>query len=111
MSTQQLAFRVNDLGTVLVGLKGRRSRLELYLEVLRAIKNGTEKPTRIMYEANLSWMLLKDILSSLESQDLVEEIDVSGSRDRRSVRIYRITEKGGALLRYFHHAEQLLSLG
>ena len=95
---------------MLVGLKGRRSRLELYIEIIRAIKNGTEKPTRIMYEANLSWMLLNDILSSLISQDLVEEIDMSGSRDKRADRIYRITEKGDALLRYFHHAEQLLNL-
>ena len=94
----------------MAGLNPRRSRLELYLEVLKPIKNGTEKPTRIMYEANLSWTLLQDILYSLETQDLVEEIDVSESRDKRSARIYRITEKGDALTRYFHHAEQLLSL-
>ena len=95
---------------MLAGLNPRRSRLELYLEVLKAIKNGTEKPTRIMYEANLSWTLLQDILGSLETQDLVEEIDVSESRDKRSARIYWITHKGESLMRYFHHAEQLLNL-
>jgi len=57
----------------LVGLKQRRSRLELYLDVLKAIKNGKEKPTRIMYEANLSWTSLNSITSFLVSQDLVEE--------------------------------------
>jgi predicted transcriptional regulator len=95
---------------MLAGLKPRRSRLELYLEVLNVIKNGTEKPTRIMYEANLSWTSLKGILSSLETQDLVEMIDVSESRDRRSAIIYRITEKGEHLMRYFRKAEQLLDL-
>lgn len=95
---------------MLVGLKGRRSRLVIYLEVLRAIKNGTEKPTRIMYEAKLSWMLLKDVLSSLVSQDLVEEIDTSDSRDKRTNKVYRIAEKGDALIRYFHQAEQLLNV-
>ena len=94
----------------MVGLKGRRSRLDIYLEVLKAIRNGTEKPTRIMYEANLSWTILNKVLSILVSQDLVEEIDASESRDKRSARIYRITEKGEALIRYFHHAEQLLNL-
>ena len=94
----------------MVGLKSRRSRLELYLEVLKAIKNGTEKPTRIMYEANLSWKLLNDILSSLESQELIEEIDMSDSRDKRTNKVYKITQKGEALTRYFHHAEQLLKL-
>ena len=94
----------------MVGLKGRRSRLDLYLEVLGAIKNGTEKPTRIMYEANLSWRILNEVLSSLTVQDLVEEVDVSDSRDKRTNTVYRITGKGEALLRYFHHAEQLLNL-
>jgi predicted transcriptional regulator len=93
---------------VLVGLKGRRSRFELYLEVLKVIKNGTEKPTRIMYEVNLSWTLLNKVLSSMVSQDLVKEIDMSDSRDKRTDRIYRITEKGDTLMRYFHYAEQLL---
>lgn len=63
-----------------------------------------------MYEANLLWTLLKDILSSLETQDLVDMIDVSGSRDRRSARIYSITEKIEHLMRYFHHAERLIDL-
>ena len=94
----------------MVGLKGRRSRLELYLEVLKSIKNGTEKPTRIMYEANISWTLLNNVLSFLVSQDLVEEVDASASQDKRTDRIYRITEKGDTLIRYFHHAEQLLKL-
>jgi predicted transcriptional regulator len=92
------------------GLKERRSSLELHLDVLEAIKNGKEKPTRIMYEANLSWMSLKDILSSLVSQDLVEEIDVSESRDKRTNKVYRVTEKGNHLIRYFHRAERLLEL-
>jgi predicted transcriptional regulator len=91
-------------------LKQRRSRLELYLDVLTAIKNGTEKPTRIMYEANLSWTLFQDVLDSLAIQDLVREIDMTESRDKRTDRIYRITEKGENLIKYFHHAEQLLSL-
>jgi predicted transcriptional regulator len=100
-------YRIKNL---LAGLKPRRSRLDLHLEVLEAIKNGKEKPTRIMYEANLSWTSLKDILSSLVSQDLVEEVDVTESRDKRTNKIYRVTEKGNHLIKYFHHAEQLLEL-
>jgi predicted transcriptional regulator len=95
---------------LLAGLKERRSSLELHLDVLEAIKNGREKPTRIMYEANLSWTALKDILSSLVSQDLVEEIDMTESRDKRTNKVYRVTEKGNHLIRYFHRAEQLLEL-
>ncbi|MCW4049802.1 MAG: winged helix-turn-helix domain-containing protein [Candidatus Bathyarchaeota archaeon] len=91
-------------------MKIRRSRLEILLDVLNAIKNGTEKPTRIMYECNLSWKLLNDALSSLVSQDLVEEVDLSDSGDKRTNKIYKNTQKGDAITRYFLHAEQLLKL-
>ncbi|MES0324359.1 MAG: winged helix-turn-helix domain-containing protein [Candidatus Bathyarchaeia archaeon] len=32
-------------------MKNRRSKLEIYLDVLKVIKEGTTKPTRIMYGA------------------------------------------------------------
>jgi len=95
---------------MLTGLKARRSRLELYLTVLKAIKNGNEKQTRIMYESNLSWITLKDVLSSLEIQGLIEEIEMSESRDKRTIKIYRITTKGDHLLKHFHQTEKLLKI-
>jgi predicted transcriptional regulator len=55
----------------------RRSKLEIYLEVLQIIKDGTSKPTQIMYNANISWKPLIQALNSMISQDLIREIDVS----------------------------------
>ena len=91
-------------------METRRSKLEIYLEVLKIIKEGTDKPTRIMYQANISWQPLMKILSSIVSQGLVEEIDMTKSRDKRTIKIYRTTEKGEHLIKYFHREEQLLSL-
>ncbi|MBC8498327.1 hypothetical protein ISS40_03095 [Candidatus Bathyarchaeota archaeon] len=51
-------------------MKNRRSKLEVYLDVLWAIKSGVNKPTRIMYESNLSWKPLQRTLDSLMGQDL-----------------------------------------
>lgn len=110
IDSQPLTYRAYDKGISLASLKSRRSRLELLITVLQAIKSGKAKPTRIMYEANLSWTLLKDVLSSLETQDLVEGIDASESGDKRTSKIYKITEKGEHLIKYFHNAEQLLKL-
>ena len=75
-------------------VKNRRSKLELYLDVLNVIKGGTMKPTRIMYGANLSWKLVQGILSSLVTQGLIDETDLSTSRDKRTNRTYHITKKG-----------------
>ena len=61
----------------------RRSKLEIYLDVLSTIKGGTEKPTSIMYEANLSWRPLKKILAHMVSQTLIEEIDSLIDHDYR----------------------------
>lgn len=91
-------------------MTGRRSKLEIYLDVLWAIKSGTAKPTRIMYEANLSWKPLQRILRSMVSQNLVEEIDASESRDKRTNTLYEITQKGENVVSYFNQARGLIEL-
>ena len=91
-------------------MKNRRSKLEIYLDVLKVIKEGTTKPTRIMYGANLSWKLLQGILSSMVAQDLIEEIDVSDSRDKRTNTIYQVTPKGDSVIRYFDRAKGLIEV-
>jgi len=88
----------------------RRSRLELYLDVLWAIKRGTTKPTRIMYEANLSWKPLQRILNSMLAQKLVEDIDASDNRDKRTNTIYKITQKGENIINYFNRAREYLDI-
>ncbi len=88
----------------------RRSKLEIYLEVLQIIKGGTSKPTRIMYNANISWQPLMRVLGSMMKQGLVREIDVSDTgrkRDRRTTKIYEITMKGEQVVRYFKGAKEL----
>ena len=91
-------------------MKNRRSKLEIYLDVLKVIKEGTTKPTRIMYGANLSWKLLQGILSSMVAQDLIEEIDVSDSRDKRTNTVYQVTTKGDSVIRYFDRAKGLIEV-
>lgn len=88
----------------------RRSKLEIYLEVLQIIKGGTSKPTRIMYNANISWQPLMRVLGSMMNQGLVREIDVSDTgrkRDKRTTKIYEITMKGEQVVRYFRGAKEL----
>ena len=88
----------------------RRLKLEVYMDVLWVIKNGTRKPTRIMYGANLSWKPLQRILRSLVSQDLIGELDYSGSRDKRTNKVYELTSKGENVIRYFNQAKHLLKV-
>lgn len=82
----------------------KRSKMELYLDVLRAISRGVDKPTNIMYKCNLSWANSREILSSLLEQGL---ITVTENENRR---IYRITERGREVLEYFSRAQGLLMI-
>jgi len=91
-------------------MKKRRSRLEVYLDVLWTIKNGTKKPTKIMYEANLSWKPLQRTLDSLMAQNLISEFDPKHLRDKRTNVCYNLTSKGENVIRYFKKAEDLLEL-
>ena len=74
------------------------------------IKDGTKKPTRIMYGANLSWKLLQGILSSMVAQDLIDEVDASESKDKRTSKYYEITPKGDSVIRYFDRAKGLIEI-
>jgi predicted transcriptional regulator len=76
--------------------KDRRSKLEIYLDVLKAIGAGSEKPTHIMYKANLSWVVLRGCLQNLKEQGLVVESSVDDGRT-----VYHLTNKGFELLNQF----------
>jgi predicted transcriptional regulator len=88
----------------------RRSKLEIYLDVLWTIKNGTTKPTRIMYGANLSWKPLQRVLQSMKEQELIVEIDEKDGRDKRTNTRYEITQKGENVIQYFNRAQGLIEL-
>jgi predicted transcriptional regulator len=83
-------------------MTGKRSRLEMYLDVLEKINQGVSKPTNIMYKCNLSWRPLKEILRSLIEKGLVEET----KRDNH--KHYRITKKGKEILIYLGTLIQML---
>lgn len=86
----------------------RRSKLNIMLSLLSTVKEGADKPTRIMYATNLSWNPLQEVLSSLVKQELLREIEVPGNK--RSRRRYEVTEKGVNVLTYFEGASELLDI-
>ena len=73
----------------------RRSRLKIYFDVLKAIDNGTNKPTRVMYETNLSWTTACDVFDSLIKGDFI-----SADKKKHLTRYY-ITKKGRNALTYY----------
>jgi predicted transcriptional regulator len=78
------------------------------LKILAAVKQGVDKPTRIMYAANMSWKPVQLMLSHLVEQGLLLEVLDTGNK--QSKRRYQITEKGEKILDYFEKAKDILPL-
>ncbi len=76
----------------------KRSKFELYKELLAQVHNGNCQPTRLMYGTNLSWINFNHIMKPLFSQGLLTEVE--GVGDRRNKTRYQITEKGERFLKY-----------
>ena len=80
----------------------KRTRLELFIDVLTQLSSGVAKPTNIMYKCNLSWRPLQEILDSMVQQGLIE------TYENKKRRTYGITSKGVETLRYIEKARELV---
>jgi len=75
--------------------EGRRSLLQIRIDILRVIMEGYGKPTQVMYQANLSWKVLQTQLNSFLEAGLLK-VEEYGTR-----RKYTITPKGAEMVRSF----------
>ncbi len=77
----------------------RRSQMEIYIDILKAVAEGKRKPTHIMYRANLSWTRLRKYIDFLISQDLLQERITEGAS------VFALTTKGKDVIGYFKRIE------
>ena len=80
---------------------GNRSRTEIVGNILDAANGGTSK-TKIMYTAFLSYGQLKEYLSILIENNLIEYVD--------GTQTYKTTEKGLNLLKMHNEMAELLQV-
>lgn len=90
-------------------MTARRSRFEIYVDILNEIMDGVDKPTKIMYGANLSYKPLKEILHSMLDQGLITE-NAGSSKDKRTKVTYELTTKGVNVVRYYSKAKNLIEI-
>ncbi len=86
----------------------RRTRLEMYFDVLLAMKRGNNNKTSIMNAANITWKTLNEILGSLMSQGFVEEVKTLQWRDRRIKVYYDFTARGEKMMIYLRYHNEIL---
>lgn len=83
-------------------VRGRRSRMEMTVDVIRAIHGGAERPTQVMYRSNLSWLVCQELLKHLSAKGFVR---AAADGDRR---LYGLTSEGvDVLWRFAKAAEEI----
>ena len=81
----------------------RRSRLEIYFEILKVVEEGVVKPTPIMYHTGLSWVPFQDIFNTLLESGFLQE------EQKGNTKTYKVTDKGRKALSYHLKASDELS--
>jgi len=76
-----------------------RSRTDIVVQILDASNGNGANKTKIMYKAYLSYGQLKEYLSVLIANDLLEENETE--------KLYRITQKGSKFMRIYQHMDEL----
>jgi len=66
----------------------RRSRLDIYFNILEVISRGATKPTQIMYKTSLSWLVLQDTFETLIGGGFIREENEKGAQR------YYVTDRG-----------------
>ncbi len=76
----------------------KRNRLEVIRDILTVIKhkNGTIKPTHILYKSNLSYAMMEEYLAELLEKEFIVERRAGGRKS------YAITDKGMEYLEKYH---------
>ncbi|KXA88835.1 hypothetical protein AKJ57_06250 [candidate division MSBL1 archaeon SCGC-AAA259A05] len=80
--------------------EGRRSRLDIYASVLRAVKDASRK-THIVYEAKLNFKRCQEYLSELKENGLVKI-------ESQSPLTWVITEDGEQFLDKYEQVRELI---
>jgi predicted transcriptional regulator len=86
----------------------RRSKLDIMITVLKSIRGGMDKPTRIMYAANMSWNSTQKVFADLLRQELIHITEEPGTK--RAKKRYHLTDKGMNVLEYFQGANSILNV-
>jgi predicted transcriptional regulator len=81
----------------------RRNHAEVIIDVMRALSDGVDTPTQILYRANISWKTYQTILNALVSKGLAKT-ESKGKRKR-----HKLTHKGDSILRKLERAFSALS--
>lgn len=101
--SEEVTVEDQEKVTEVAAQAGRRSLLQIKIDILRVVAQGSGKPTQMMYKANLSWRVLQTQLKYFLESGLLT-VEEYGSRRR-----YYVTPKGIETMKAFDKVEAEMS--
>lgn len=89
-------------------IQGRRSRLDVYMDVLWAIKNGHQYKEGIIGATGTKHSILNGVLDSLMSLGLIQEIRTLHWKSKSVNTSYDFTEKGERVMEYLKYYDEVV---
>jgi len=81
----------------------KRTKLEIYVDILNVLAHGGPmKLTQIINKANVNYSKIKQYIDFLTKLDTVEE-----QTFKKEHRVFAVTQRGIAVLKYFRELTQL----
>jgi len=81
----------------------RRTKLEIYVSILRSLLKSKARAVHVMYRANLSFIQARSCLDFLVKKGLIEK------EEEEKIVVYKITKKGKEFLENYKKIEKAIA--
>ena len=86
-------------------LPKRKSRLDIYVEILWSIKNGLQQKEDIIDTTGITGSTVNEMLDSLKSIGLILEVVKRNWDSKNMITLFDLTEKGKRVIEYLKYID------
>ena len=88
-------------------LPKRKTRLDVYIDILWSIKNGLQHKEDIIDVTGITGSILKEMLDSLKSMGLILEVVKPNWDSKHMITMFDFTEKGKRVMEYLRYLDEV----
>lgn len=88
-------------------LPKKKSRLDIYVDILWSIKNGFQEKESIVDATGITGSIIKEMLDSLKSMGFILEVVKPNWDSKNMITLFDFTEKGKRVMEYLKYLDEV----
>ena len=88
-------------------LPKKKSRLDIYVDILWSIKNGFQEKESIVDATGITGSIIKEMLDSLKSMGFILEVVKPNWDSKNMITLFDFTEKGKRVMKYLKYLDEV----